>query len=172
MIIDMQTAFTRMEGDDAWEEDHLGRAIARIQMLADEAQAEGRKVIVVRQVFQGWYTNFMIKLTAKGRGAAGSEGLELDLSLAIDADLDVEKPLGDSFSAKALDRFLATHRIGALQLTGLDGNFCVKATARGALGRGYDVILNDDAILAQDHAAWAKEKTALTAKGARLASTA
>jgi Amidases related to nicotinamidase len=55
--------------------------------------------------------------------------------------------MGDSFYNPKLDEFLTEQRVNELYLAGLDPEFCVYSTARGALNRGYKVNVITDAIL-------------------------
>jgi hypothetical protein len=57
------------------------------------------------------------------------------------------KPQGDSFANPKLNEFLTGQRVNELYLAGLDPEFCIYATARGALNRGYKVNVITDAIL-------------------------
>ncbi len=168
LVIDMQQDFTEMTGSKAWEPDELQEVIKRINQRAKTAHQAGWPVITIRQVYEGAYTNFIVRLLGGGLGGKGSDGLGLDPRLAVSADADFEKPLGDSFSSQELENYLTEHSIGRLELAGLDGNYCVKNTAYGALNRGYHVTLNTDAILAASREAWAKEKDRLVQEGAIL----
>jgi len=55
------------------------------------------------------------------------------------------KKQSDAFLSPAFDSFLREQQ-GRLLLVGLDGAYCVDATARGALNRGYRVTLFPAAI--------------------------
>lgn len=170
LIIDMQEDFTsfidRKLGDPAYLEERM----ARIRDLAAKARAAGEKVITLRQVFASGYTSFLVHLLSGGRGATGSQGLGLDPRLQIQADADFEKRFGDAFSAREFEAYLKEQGIGTFVLTGLDGNYCVKNTAEGALNRGYGVEIVEEAIATLDATKWEKERARLYDLGARMIS--
>jgi len=62
-----------------------------------------------------------------------------------DGELLIHKHFNSSFEATTLDRELA--RLGATHITlaGASSNWCIRATAYGALERGYDLTLLSDA---------------------------
>lgn len=168
LIIDMQRDFTELVGEKTWTPQEVQSVIAKINQRAAAAREAGWPVLTIRQVYEGAYTNFLVRLLGKGLGAKGSDGLGLDPRIAVGADADFVKPMADSFSSSSLDDFLRKKKIGHLELTGLDGIYCVKSTAHGALNRGYKVTLDTDAILASSEEAWRREKEKLASKGAIL----
>ncbi|WP_394275062.1 isochorismatase family protein [Luteococcus sp.] len=60
-------------------------------------------------------------------------------------EIVVDKRWGDSFSHTDLDDVLAEARASHLWITGAQSDSCVHSTAMGALHRGYDVTLIEDA---------------------------
>ena len=56
------------------------------------------------------------------------------------------KNRSDAFSSAELDAFLRASQVDRVLLAGLDGAYCVNATARGALNRGYKVTLFPEGI--------------------------
>lgn len=63
------------------------------------------------------------------------------------------KHRSDAFSNPALALALAACAVDAVEVIGIDGNFCIKATALGALREGYDVAVNKRAV-ASKNPAW------------------
>lgn len=63
----------------------------------------------------------------------------------VDGELLIHKHFNSSFEATALDPELA--KLGATHITlaGASSNWCIRATAYGALERGYDLTLLSDA---------------------------
>lgn len=77
----------------------------------------------------------------------GSPGTEMDHRLIkIPGATTITKNRSDAFSTPELDAYLREYHVDQLLLTGLDGAYCVDATARGALNRGYQVTLLQDGI--------------------------
>ena len=54
------------------------------------------------------------------------------------------------------ERFLIAYRINELYLVGLDAEFCVYYTAKGALNRGYNVNVITDGIFLLADEKWEK----------------
>ncbi len=55
----------------------------------------------------------------------------------------------DAFYTPALDACLRENPVDRVLITGLAGAYCVNATARGALNRGYKVTLFQDGIASE-----------------------
>jgi len=86
---------------------------------------------------------------------SGSDGWRIvpELSPARDEPL-VHKSYGDAFEETHLDGVLAGLGAGRLIVTGAETDACIRSTLHGALVRGYDAILVDDAHTAGDKTAW------------------
>ena len=168
VVIDMQTDFTDFIDAKKGDPGYLAARISRVNAMAAEARTQKRPVINVRQIFDSGYASFLVRLLGGGRGASGSKGLGLDPRLHLDASADIVKHIGDAFSAPEFERFLAANHVGELVLTGLDGNYCVKNTAEGALNRGYKVLIAEDAVAVLDDRKWQAEKDRLEGLGVRF----
>ncbi|WEX77294.1 cysteine hydrolase [Sinorhizobium numidicum] len=168
LIIDMQKDFTSVDGKYGWDEAYLKARLAAIGIMAAKAKEAEIPVIAIRHVYRSPLIRLMIRLFGEGRGIPGSKGLGLSPELPVSPDIEVEKPLSDSFSSPGLEGYLAAKGIGTLLLTGLDGCHCVQATANGALNRGYRVEIVEDAVLSHDEADWRKHVAALEGRGAVL----
>ncbi len=166
LVIDVQTDFTKDVGSRKWDPDYLHSRIEQINALGAQARRDNWPVIAIRQVYEGWYTNLLVRLLGGGLGAKGSDGLQLDPRIIVEPDLDLEKSISDAFGEQTLSEYLKARQIDHLVITGLDGNACVKNTAIGAINRGYRVELHDPAILAQNQKAWKLQKEALQEMGA------
>ena len=66
----------------------------------------------------------------------------------------IHKSYNDSFEETDLESVLADHRVGRLVVTGAQTDACVRATLHGALVRGYDAILVEDAHTTEDMRQW------------------
>ncbi|QUS54575.1 cysteine hydrolase family protein [Pseudovibrio brasiliensis] len=165
LVIDVQEDFTKNTRKRRWPTGYVEERIGRINRLADEAQRRGEPVIAVRHIHKGVVVNFLAKLMMEGLGTNGSDGLGLDKRLTIHSDMDIVKHIGDTFSNWELDKALAARKVGTLKIVGLDGCHCVRSTALGALNRGYEVELVEDAVLSIDPKAWEGCRTELAEKG-------
>lgn len=66
----------------------------------------------------------------------------------------VHKAYGDSFEETDLETILADGRVGKLVVTGAQTDACVRSTLHGALARGYDAVLVEDAHTTEDMRQW------------------
>lgn len=163
LLVDLQTDFVDGNGYDAAT---AATAIEAINARAAEARAAGIPVATLRQVYRGPVATTVIRLLGKGLGNPGSHGLGLHRLVDVQADADFVKSRSDGFSNPALDDWLAAHDIGTVEIVGLDGCYCVRKTAIGALNRGFDVSLPESMILAADESTWEKHRRELVAAGA------
>lgn len=168
LVIDVQEDYTQDTRKRKWPRGYVEERLARINALAQETKRAGDPVIVVRHQFEGFLANSLIHMVGEGLGTATSGGLGLDPRLAIEADAEFIKHVGDSFSVAALNDYLAAHDVGRVRLVGLDGCYCIKSTALGALKRGYDVVIEEDAVLSINQTSWVQCKSHLKRAGAVL----
>lgn len=166
LIVDLQDDFTKATGKNSYAPELVDNFITAINKLVDTANKNGAPVISVRQTFRGWFMNTLFKLVNKGRGTQCSTGLDLDDRVNGDIDHDIIKSRADSFSEPELDRVLDSQNVGKLIIVGLDGDFCVNATMRSALNRGYEVAFSDATTLALNPDSWKKTRAKLIAGGA------
>lgn len=166
LVIDVQEDYTQDTRKRKWPAGYVEERLARINVLAHAAKQAGDPVIAVRHQFDGLLANSLVHLVGEGLGTATSGGLGLDPRLAIDADAEFVKHVGDGFSVAALNAYLAAHDVGRVRLVGLDGCYCIKSTALGALKRGYDVVIEEDAVLSINQTSWAQCKGHLRRAGA------
>ncbi|WP_336081322.1 cysteine hydrolase [Thalassospira sp. CH_XMU1448-2] len=165
LIVDLQEDFTSDTAKNAYPADKLHNALVAINDLVETANANDIPVISIRQKFDGFYINLLVKLLNEGRGSASSTGLSLDDRIDGDIDHDIVKSRADAFHEPELDRVLARHDVGKLIIVGLDGDYCVNATIQGALNRGYDISISDATTLALNPESWLKTKSRLIAAG-------
>ena len=125
----------------------VGEAVARdavisnINTLVDKARAEGVPVV--------WVAH------SDDDMPKGSESWEYVAELKRDdSEPLVHKEYGDSFEDTDLEEVLAQARVGRLVVTGAQTDACIRSTIHGALVRGYDVTLVEDAHTTEDQTAW------------------
>jgi nicotinamidase-related amidase len=81
------------------------------------------------------------------------------------------KGRSDSFSNPALDAHLRALQVDELLIVGLDAAYCVKATTRGALNRGYKVTVVSDGVATESGQSIENLARSYTDAGARVATT-
>jgi nicotinamidase-related amidase len=66
----------------------------------------------------------------------------------------VHKRWGDSFEETDLEALLSERKVGRLVVTGAQTDACIRSTLHGALARGYDATLVEDAHTTEDMREW------------------
>jgi nicotinamidase-related amidase len=141
LIIDIQEDYT---GPQAKKRYRDGDRIVRVSnALLAQAQAKGAVVVYIKNVID----NPIMSVLTGGINAPGSSGTEMDRRLIkVTEAMTFSKSRTDAFSTPELDAYLREKQVDQLLITGLDRAYCVNATARGALNRGYKVTLFQDGI--------------------------
>lgn len=134
LVIDVQNDVV----SGAWDRDGV---IARINTLVDKARNEHVPVIWVQH--------------SDDNLPKGSEGWQYVPELVRqESEPLVHKAYGDSFEETDLESLLAERRVGRLVVTGAQTDACIRATLHGALVRGYDATLVEDAHTTEDLRQW------------------
>jgi nicotinamidase-related amidase len=68
----------------------------------------------------------------------------------LEGEIRVHKQHESSFEGTTLESELAAHQVSHIVLAGGLSNWCIRATAYGALDRGYDLTLLKDAHTASN----------------------
>lgn len=131
VVVDVQRAF--VSGLDAVP-DHA-RLMQATERLLIQARAAGARVIFLQN--------------DGPEGAPGTEGWTLALSPGADEAV-LRKSEDDGFEGTALEGLLRDAGAGTIALCGVLSEMCVAATARGAMDRGFRVLLAHDAHATYD----------------------
>jgi len=130
LVIDVQKALC--SGEEAAFD--IDRVIVRINAVIAKARAAGAPVVFIQHEEDNGPLQF------------GTEGWQLDERLsASPGDARVRKTATDSFHRTELQALLQSRGVGKLVVCGLQSEFCVDSTVRGALAHGYPVTLVADA---------------------------
>ena len=121
--------------------------IARLNKVIEAANSKNILIVYVKQEFDGLWGKTLSWAVFCGSNIKGNPGTKVDKRIAMLSNYKFSKPQGDSFANPKLNEFLTGQRVNELYLVGLDPEFCIYATARGALNRGYKVNVITDAIL-------------------------
>jgi nicotinamidase-related amidase len=115
--------------------------VANIATLVDKARSE--KVPVV------WVQHNSEHLPK------GSDGWQYVPELTIgESEPVVHKQYADSFEETDLEDVLAQHKVGRLIVAGAQTDECIRSTLHGAIVRGYDATLVEDAHTTEDQSEW------------------
>jgi len=125
LIVDVQVGVMR----NVWE---APRIVNNINTVVDKARKEGVPVIWVQH--------------ADEELVYGSPDWQLPPELSpAEVETRIDKHYNSSFEETNLDAVLAALDISHIVLAGAATNWCIRATAYGALDRGYDLTLIRDA---------------------------
>lgn len=125
IVVDVQVGVLNRAWDTA-------RVVGNIARVVERARALGVPVIWVQH--------------ADGQLAHGSPEWQLIPELGPrEGETIVHKQFESSFEGTTLDELLATLDTSRVVLAGAMSNWCIRATAYGALDRGYDLMLVKDA---------------------------
>ncbi len=131
LVIDVQNGVV----PDAYKRDEI---VVNINTAVVKARAAGVPVIWIQHSDE-WM-------------AIGSTEWEIVPELVpIAGEAKVEKLYRNSFEATNLEEELSKLNVGHLYITGSQTNNCVRFTSHGALDRGYDVTLIEDAHTTSDY---------------------
>lgn len=134
MVIDMQKDVVAGAHD-------VDRVVANINALIDRARAADVPVI--------WVQHDDDELPADSPGWA-----YVDELARADDEVLVHKSYGDSFEGTDLEAHLAEAGVGHLIVTGAQTDACIRSTLHGAMARGYDATLVEDAHTTEDLREW------------------
>ncbi|CAN5235844.1 cysteine hydrolase family protein [soil metagenome] len=137
LVIDVQQALCTGE----YAAHDIGAVIDRINALTAKARSAGTPVIFVQHEEAG-----------EGELAFDTDGWQLAEGLAIEpSDRKLRKTACDSFHRTELESMLKQLGVTDLIVTGLQSEYCVDSTVRGALAHGYPVTLVADAHSTMDN---------------------
>jgi nicotinamidase-related amidase len=125
LVVDVQVGVMRT----AWD---APRIIQNIALVVEKARSQGIPVIWVQH--------------ADTELVHGSPEWQWVPELSPGAgEIQIEKHSNSSFEETTLGENLATFKATHIFLVGASSNWCIRATAHGALDRGYDLTLVKDA---------------------------
>ena len=134
LVVDVQNDVV----GNAWNRDAV---VANIAALVERARAEHVPVVWVQHSDEGM--------------PQGSPGWEYVAELRrADDEPVVHKEYNDSFEDTDLEDVLAEHQVGRLVVAGAQTDACIRSTLHGALVRGYDALLVEDAHTTEDLRPW------------------
>ena len=130
LIIDVQQALCTGE----WAAFNIGDVVDRINVVLAKARAAEATVIFIQHEEDDGPLQY------------GADGWQLCSRLdVLPDDIRLRKTTPDSFNQTELQTLLELRGIERLVICGLQSEFCVDSTVRGALARAYPVVLLADA---------------------------
>ena len=125
IVVDTQVGVMQ----EAWD---AGRVVGNIALAVDKARNQGVPVIWVQHS-----DDELIKDSPEWKLAQGL--------VPAAGEIRIDKRFNSSFEQTTLDDALSELGATRIVLAGAATNWCIRATAYGALDRGYDLVLLEDA---------------------------
>jgi nicotinamidase/pyrazinamidase len=153
-VIDIQEDYTGKTAHPPFPYKDSEKSIATVNKIIEEASRKQIIVVYIQQEFDGFLGKTFSRVFSGGTAIKGNPGTEIDERISIVSHHIFSKPKGDAFSNPKLEAFLVEQQVNELYLVGLDAEFCVYHTAKGALNRGYNATIITDGILLQAERKW------------------
>lgn len=162
LVVDVQEDFTGPNAVKPYRDGE--RLVQAANRLIEHAREKGMLVVYVVNVVD----HPIMKVLAGGMNAPGAKGTEMDQRITrLPGAKTFEKHRGDSLSVPELDTYLREQQVDQLYVMGLDAKYCINATIRGGLNRGYKVAALLDAVATESGASIADLGQAWRDAGAR-----
>lgn len=143
IIIDVQNAMTDHKSPAVLNIHQTDQIINNINKIIDNAKDIKLSVIYITNEFKkGTLANLIFLKSLE----EGSQSAKMDSRIKIVSSNHFVKDIGDSFSNHQFEQYLIKNEISNLIITGLDAQYCVDRTIRGALNRKYNITVISDAI--------------------------
>lgn len=154
LVIDIQEDYTGSTATPPFPYKNSESLIQTVNLLIHKAVPKNYLIVYIRQEFAGFAGKLVSKMLLNGRSIEGNPGAEIDHRINIVSENIFPKPMASAFSNPKFEAFLDAHRITELYLTGLDAEFCVHATGKSAVKRGYQVSIIKDAVAMRAEKKW------------------
>ncbi len=143
LIMDMQSDFVGPQAKMPISEPSKVPLIETINKLSLRARDQGILVIYIRNMF----SRDDIANSFRNRAAIkGNPGSEIDPRVNIVSENLFDKDQPDAFSNPELEKFLVSHKVNTLIITGVFADQCCYYTSWAALNRNYHVTYIKDAV--------------------------
>jgi len=142
--------------------------ITSVNKIIDKASQENMTIIYIRQEFQGVRGKLISRVTSNGVDIKGQPGAEIDKRVAIVSNNIFPKAISDAFSNPDFEAYLINQQVDELFIVGIDAEYCVYFTTKGALNRGYKVNLVTDGVSMANKNKWDEVMKKYEKDGAKL----
>lgn len=147
LVIDIQEDYTGVNASKKVRYNEADELVIRVNKIIGEYKRNNVDVIYIKQEFEGVIPVLLTKLFSHGTAIKGKPGTEFDKRLNIVSENCFSKSMPSAFSNIEFKKYLKENKIEELDVVGLDGQFCVKETVKGAIKESYRVNLINNAIL-------------------------
>lgn len=169
LVLDIQEDSTGITARDSSPfKNDSEKLITSVNRIIDEAARKNIAVLYVRQEFDGLRGKLISRITSDGIDIKGQPGTEIDRRVSIVSNHIFPKHISDAFSNPELEAYLTEHQVNEVYLTGIDAQYCVYFTAKGALNRGYKVNLITDATSMANKEKWDEQMKKYEQDGVHL----
>lgn len=166
LVIDIQKDNISPNGPYPFPQKSVEALIKQVNQVTSQYKADAHPVFFIRQIYKNFWGRLISRLFLKGITLEGSDGANLDERLNSSNGVTIDKTKQNAFANTSLQSQLSHFDISTVVICGLDGAYCVRATAYAALDAGFKVELLDQAILTTRADRWLRIKSDLKAKGA------
>lgn len=155
LVIDIQEDATGITAKDSSPlKNDSEKLIMSVNKIIEEASKKNFAVLYVRQEFEGFRGKLISQITSDGINIKGQPGAEIDKRVSIISNHIFSKSISDAFSNPEFEAFLMDQQVNEVFLVGVDAQYCVYITAKGALNRGYKVNLITDGVSMANQEKW------------------
>jgi len=143
LILDIQDDFTKPHGKYPVDARQADEMIQRINdLLRRKANGEAT-IIYIGNEFSAFNP---LNIFRNFAALKGGKGAKMDERLTVASEHYFAKNWDNAFTNPALDAFLKQRQITRVFISGVKAEACVRATARGAMKRGYHTTILTDCI--------------------------
>lgn len=154
LVIDIQEDYTGAAAKPPFPYKNSEGLITAVNSIIEECVKNNIIVVYIRQEFEGLLGKLASKLMGHGTVIKGSPGAEIDKRINLVSDNCFSKPLPNGFLKTGLEAFLQSQQVDELYLAGLDAQYCVYETAKGAKKLGYKASVITDAVAMRNEDKW------------------
>jgi nicotinamidase-related amidase len=139
LIIDIQEKYMK-----ALPRDLSDKYFANFNKLINHSRELNTKVIFFAAIRKN---NLISSLFSPDIAIQGSDGAKIDSRLIAENPLLFEKYKADCFYQNDFRSYLNNNNVKKIFVAGIATEVCVGETVKGALNKGYDVVVINDAII-------------------------
>jgi nicotinamidase-related amidase len=154
LVIDIQEDYTGDNAKPPFPYKDSEKLINSVNKLIDAASEKNIPVVYIKQEFGNVLGKVFSKIYCGGTAIKGNPGTEIDKRINIKSDYCFSKWGPDAFLNGKFKDLMKEHKVKDIYLTGIDAEFCVYATAKGAIKHGYNVTIIKDGILLRAEKKW------------------
>lgn len=139
ILLDLQVDFLSETGRLPIDQGQVPGLLAAAKRAVERARAAGWPIVAVGNEFRK--QDFVLNVFQNFASMQGSAGAAWDPRAPAERDAYFPKRVADSFSNPELEPWLRAHGVTRVRIVGLQAKACVGATAKGAMRRGFGVVL-------------------------------